>query len=78
MDFSAIVGQVQLSTHDDGEAELTFPNEAQALGFLRKALATQAVEGVISCMLRNKNRYVADRGGDLQVFETFEAYVAGR
>lgn len=77
VDLSASVGDVKLSTHDDGEAKLTFPNEKQALGFLRNALDSSTVQSVISCLLRNKGRYVADQGGILKVFESFDAYLAG-
>jgi hypothetical protein len=75
VDVSAIVGEVKVSTHDEGEVQLTFPCEMQALAFLRTALGSGA-EDVISCLLQNKGRYVAERRGSLHVFETFESYLA--
>jgi len=78
VDLTATIGHVKLSTHDDGEAQLTFPDEAQAVGFLRNALDSAMAEDVITCLLRNKNHYVAVRGGNPRTFDTFEAYLADR
>jgi hypothetical protein len=77
IDVSVTVGDVSLSTHDDGEAGLVFPNEGDALTFLRKAIDDPGVEEVITCLRANRGRYVAEKNGRLRVFETFKAYLLG-
>lgn len=77
IDFEASVGEFTISTHDDGEAQLTFPSEEQALNFLRHTLGPEKADRVIAYLLANRNRYVADHGDNFRSFETFEAYLAG-
>ena len=74
VDLSATVGHVALSTHDDGEAQLVFPNEEDALSFLRVTLPDGS-EAVISRLLENPGKYIAWRGTVLQVFDTFDDYL---
>jgi hypothetical protein len=78
VDVSVTVGQVALSTHDDGEAQLVFPDEKGAVKFLREALDASDAENVIRCLLENRGCYVAHRCGGLHVFETFDAYINPR
>lgn len=75
VDLSVTVGQVELSTHDDGEAQLVFPDETDALQFLRDALDGSDAEIVIGFLLANRGRYVGRRGDGLLAFETFDAYL---
>lgn len=77
IDFSAVVGRSRLSTHDDGEAMLLFPTQAEALSFLHRALDKTVADAVIAELLRNQGSYVTDRDGTFQAYETFDAYLAG-
>jgi hypothetical protein len=76
IDFSARLGDVSLSTHDDGEAHLRFASQARAIEFVQKCAA--ASDELIRKLLQNRGQYVALRGDHLQTFETFEEYLAGR
>ncbi len=73
--FAVDVGATRLSTHDDGEAEITFSSQAAALTFLRRAL-TPALSGeVIPRLLENCGQYVTKHNGSWKVFDTFDAYL---
>lgn len=75
IDFSANVGAIALSTHDDAEAEIVFPDPLQSLAFLRQALDPTIAERVVTALLGNEGKYVVI-GETVQAFETFDAYVA--
>lgn len=74
--FAADVGPVHLSTHDDGEAELRFRSQQEAVAFLRKALAPPLSTEVIPRLLKSPGRYLAKLKGTWTSFETFDAYLA--
>jgi hypothetical protein len=74
--FAADVGSVHLSTHDDGEAELRFRSQQEALAFLGNALASPLSAEVIPRLLESPGRYVAKLEGSWTSFETFDAYLA--
>jgi len=78
VDFAADVGPVRLSTHDDGEAELRFPSQAEALTFLRKALTPALAAEVIPQLLESPERYVTKREGSWRSFETFDDYLRSK
>ncbi|HEX8619296.1 MAG TPA: hypothetical protein VF911_17065 [Thermoanaerobaculia bacterium] len=76
VNFVARVGSVTLSTHDDGEADVRFGAQEDALAFLRKALPLVLSAELIPQLLKNLGRYVAKRQGLWKAFETFDAYLA--
>ena len=75
IDFSAQVGQVRLSTHDDSEAQLDFTSTLDALEFLRRSLEADVAERAIHALLEHPAKYVV-LSKTLYAFETFEEYVA--
>lgn len=75
IDFAAQIGAVRLSTHDDGEAALTFPSPSEALAFLRAALEPALAEQAIEALMKHPGKYI-ELGEPVQVFETFDDYVA--
>jgi hypothetical protein len=75
VDFAAKIGSIRISTHDDGEAELRFPSEEEALFFLRRALGPEVSAELIPRLTESRGRYVAKQDGSWKSFETFDAYV---
>ena len=75
IDLTVKLGDEELSTHDDAEAQLDFRNEGDALAFLRKAVDDSAIEEIIDCLCANMGRYVTERNGRIHIFESFDAYL---
>ena len=77
VDFSAQIGTMHLSTHDDGEASLNFPDREQALAFLPKLIGSDLASIISPQLAANPDSYIAVHDGSLTVFPTFDAYLAG-
>lgn len=77
VDFSAQIGTIHLSTHDDGEAHLDFSSREEALAFLPKLIGSDLASIISPQLAANPDSYIAVHDGSLTVFPTFDAYLAG-
>ena len=75
VDFAAAVGDVLLSTHDDGEARLECRSFSDAVVLLRGILGDRAGE-VVPYVCAHPGKYIALRGAELLAFDTFDDYLA--
>jgi hypothetical protein len=76
IDFKATIGEVTLSTHDDGEPILRFPAREGALSYLRAIVDPSVAGVVIELVCMNPNRYVAIDDGRCTVYDTFDDYLS--
>ena len=77
VNFTARVGLVELSTHDDGEATFKVSDQQQALSLLTQAVGEPLASQVAPSLLGNPDCYIALRNGLPVVFASFQAYLAG-
>ena len=77
VDFTATIGLIKLSTHDDGEATFTAGSSQQALELLPRLIGEQAAACVIPYLQANLDCYISVRNSQPTVHTTFEEYLVG-
>lgn len=77
IDFTATInGGTILSTHDDCEASFTVSTEEQAIDILRAVTEPVSLQAVLAATIANPGKYVSISGGSVEIFSTFDDWVA--
>jgi len=78
IDVTVRIGaDVELSTHDDGEATFLVPSHQAALQLLGRAVSPQELPVLTIALQSHPGSYVLLREGRLRIFPTFDDYLRG-
>lgn len=72
----AIGARARLHTHDDGECHFTLASAHDALQIVGRLLPAPRAQQVIAALQQHPGAYVASPHGRIQIFASFEAYLA--
>ena len=78
VDVTVRIGaEIELSTHDDGEATLTVSSDLHALQLLGRAVSHQDLPLLTAALQSHRGQYVVLGDDGVRVFSTFEDYLHG-
>jgi hypothetical protein len=77
IDFTARIGRIEISTHDDGEVSFILPSQRDALELLTQLVGSRVALSVVPFLQANVGCYISARHGRLTSYPSFDEYLVG-